>query len=314
VGDTETPALSDPTEDYFALGELDLYILSSLADNLSFLGELVFELNSDDEYEVDVERLFLKYTFSDRVWLSLGRRHTPLGYWNETFHHGRLLEPTAERPSALRFEDDGGILPLHTVGINVGGRIFVNEWGFDYSTGVGNGRGLTREDVQDGGDLNDQKSVFLKLAATRSGKHEVRFGPMVYVDHIPPDPMVPGQLTLDEQVLGFHFHYRSDNWEVFSEYYDISHDDGTEFNSDAYYAIAVWRPWKWKPYAGFDSRTLDPADRFYDDLEPEFSRYLGGVRWDVSPFMAFKFEYRHDVFDVEEVTIDSLAFQAAFTF
>jgi hypothetical protein len=317
-GAVPSTAPNDPAEDFFAIGELDLYIVSGLSDHLSFLGELVFELDSQDEFVVDVERLFLKYTFSDRAWLSFGRRHTPLGYWNETFHHGRYLEPTVERPSALRFEDDGGILPVHTVGLAAGGRVFARTWGLDYVGGLGNGRGVNREDVQSARDVNDTKAAYLKLSVTRFANSQLQFGPMIYVDDIPGDPMIPGRMDeLDERILGLHFHYRSRKWELFSEYYNIRHDDvvgGTTYDNDSYYAIAVWRPWKWKPYVGIDNRTLDPGDPFFADLPPDFMRYLGGVRWDMGPFHALKFEYRYDEYAAEEVTVDSLAFQAAFTF
>src|SRR5262245_32837330 len=40
---------ADSTSSGFALGQFDLYIASRLADNLSFLGESVFELNESGE-------------------------------------------------------------------------------------------------------------------------------------------------------------------------------------------------------------------------------------------------------------------------
>ena len=40
----------------FLLGQFDLYMTSRLTDQISFLGEVVFELNEEQEAVVDVER------------------------------------------------------------------------------------------------------------------------------------------------------------------------------------------------------------------------------------------------------------------
>ena len=71
----------------------------------------------EQEVVVDVERLQIAYRWSDALRLTAGRGHTALGYWNESYHHGKLLQPTVERPEVLKFEDDGGILPVHFVGL-----------------------------------------------------------------------------------------------------------------------------------------------------------------------------------------------------
>ena len=82
-----------------------------MTNRLSFLGEVIFEFDDNGEAVVDIERVVFKYTLSDQLWASMGRHHTQLGYWNEVFHHGLLLQPTVDRPEGLKFEDDGGILP-----------------------------------------------------------------------------------------------------------------------------------------------------------------------------------------------------------
>ena len=45
--------------------------------------------------------------------VSIGRGHTAMGYWNQTFHHGKWFQTTTDRPAIYRFEDDIGILPVH---------------------------------------------------------------------------------------------------------------------------------------------------------------------------------------------------------
>src|SRR5262245_14781893 len=132
----------------FALGQFDLYMTSKLSENVSFLGETVFELDEQQEFVVDVERLQLSYRWSDAFRLNVGRGHTALGYWNEAYHHGALLQPTVERPEALKFEDDGGILPVHFVGLEAAGRASIGAWDLGYVGYVANGRGPRPDVIQ----------------------------------------------------------------------------------------------------------------------------------------------------------------------
>ena len=185
----ETPDGDTESRSTFALGEFDLYFTSQLTKSLSFLGETVIEFEDGGETRIDVERLFIKWALSDPLWVSLGRRHTPLGYWNETYHHGFLLQPTVSRPLVLRFEDDEGILPVHTVGAMAGGRVFSGPWVFDYIGGIANGRGLDREEVQNSGDVNQQKAVILKMTFIRQARGKFRFG-------------VPGERDAEATALG----------------------------------------------------------------------------------------------------------------
>ena len=313
-----TTAESD-THSAFAIGALDLFILSRLADNLSFLGELVFETNEDGEFVVDLERLALKYTVSDRFWASVGRHHTTLGYWNETFHHGLVLQPVVERPAVLQFEDDGGVLPVHSVGLAVGGRWFRGHWGLDYAGDISNGRGMLADEVQNISDQNDSKAVTARLTVSRDGETQVLFGAMVRADSIPPDPdpLVPARNgTIDEDIAGGHFVYRDRRLEVFAEYYGIRHDDsvsGGTFDHRGYFLIAIRRAGRWRPYAGYDRLDLEDGDPYYTGFASETKRWLAGVRLDLNPLSAFKFEYQHDN-SPPGGEKDALVVQASFTF
>ena len=100
---------------------MDLYVTSRLTNSISVLAETVLELDEQQELVVDMERIQITYRWSDLFRLAAGRGHTALGYWNETYHHGLLLQPTVERPEALKFEDDGGLLPVHFVGAELAG-------------------------------------------------------------------------------------------------------------------------------------------------------------------------------------------------
>ena len=80
----------------FGFGEQDLFITSQLNDRFSFLGESVFKFtpSSPTEYSVSIERVVIKYNFAGNNNLLIGKHHTPINYWNDTYHHGRLFFPT----------------------------------------------------------------------------------------------------------------------------------------------------------------------------------------------------------------------------
>lgn len=304
------------SESAFVLGELNLYIVSALAENISFLGEMVFEQESDGSSRFDVERLFIKYALSDMWSLALGRHHTAFGYWNETYHHGLLLQPTVHRPEMLRFEDQGGILPIHSVGLVAGGTKFSGSWAFDYVAGITNGRAAVFGEIQTTSDENNSKALNAKLSIVRDRASRIRFGASAYADEIPGRLDAPGrENALNELILGGHFHFRNDKLEVMSEYFNVRHEDrvsGERYDNFGYYAIAVWHQWRWKPYGGIDRLDLDPDDSYFVTLNPLLRRLLLGVRFDINPFNAVKIEYNRD--EREGFDADVFLAQVAFTF
>jgi hypothetical protein len=295
----DVEGVGDSSHNWFALGELDLFVVSHLADNVSFLGEIVFESDTDSELAVEVERLFIKYSVSDRFWISIGRHHTALGYWNEAYNHGLLLQPTVARPDIIQYEDHGGILPVHSVGIAMGGRVFRGPWGFEYAANIGNGRGPTSTEVETEFDFNDQKALTLRLSGSHEGKGRVLFGPMIHIDMIPADPAVPGREGEEsERIAGAYVTYRDDHFQLFSEYYYVRHEDlltGAIYNSPGYFLIGVLNFGKLQPYAGYEHLGVDPADPYYGPEITPLNRSLLGLRWDLNSFNAFKFEFRRDI-------------------
>ena len=137
----------------FSLGEHDLFVTSKITPKISFLGEtVVAPLNSHGhgsaDFKVSMERARLKYEF--REWLSVivGKMHTPVNYWNDVYHHGRLFFPTIDRPRSF-----GAHVPIHTLGLRLQGQN-IGKLRFGYDLVVGNG--MSSNDVSDG---NFQKSV-----------------------------------------------------------------------------------------------------------------------------------------------------------
>ena len=84
----------------FGLGEQDLFITSEITERLSFLGETVFKysLESPTDFDISIERIILKYNYFGNHSVLIGKHHTPVNYWNDTYHHGRVFFPTIDRP------------------------------------------------------------------------------------------------------------------------------------------------------------------------------------------------------------------------
>ena len=78
---------------------------------------------------MDLERLQIGWeTYPDSyVWL--GRFHQPASSWNSRHHHGPFLQPTITRPAIELWEDEGGVLPQHLVGLLAETRLQLGEAG-----------------------------------------------------------------------------------------------------------------------------------------------------------------------------------------
>ena len=98
----------------------------------------------------------------------MGRYHTSIGYYNTAYHHGKWFQTAVGRPFLFRFEDEGGILPIHNVGVSVQGRIPSGKLGLNYVAEMGNGRtsrSLDLSPVQNVVSEKNGKSINLALIA-----------------------------------------------------------------------------------------------------------------------------------------------------
>ena len=110
------------TTNAFSAPRLELF-LTSTQGKLAFLAETMFEVGDANEFGIDMERIEIGYLFSDKFRLRVGRFHTAIGYYNDAYHHGRYFQMTVDRPTMVRFEDEGGLIPAHSVGLHGDGRL-----------------------------------------------------------------------------------------------------------------------------------------------------------------------------------------------
>ncbi len=306
---------SNQDNNFFALGSLDLFLTSQISERISFLNETVFE---PDGNVLDIERLFIRYVVADYLKVTVGRVHTGLGYWNQAYHHGSWLQTTIDRPDVYRFEDDNGILPVHSVGIELTGTYDFGPFDLDYTLNIANGRGEVVDEVQNVADRNDSKAVGLMVSIKPEIMPGLFFGGNFYLDDIPEGS---GHGKIDELILGGHVGYLYSNWEFLLEGFNIEHDDN-DVTNHAYstlgaYAQAAYRFGQWKPYYRYDLVQFNKRDPFYSTsfVEPlsDVNRHTLGIRYDITTFNAIKLEYNHlDASDGGN--IDSFALNTSFSF
>ncbi len=123
----------DGKEDYALLGETTLFLGGSLGERTSLLYEGTYQ---PKRYRDDVfksERWQLRYELPNNHYVMFGKGHTPVNYWNDSFHHGRVFYPGISRPLSL-----DKFIPLHDSALRVGGRA-LGDKGFFYDIALGAG-------------------------------------------------------------------------------------------------------------------------------------------------------------------------------
>lgn len=123
----------------FNTGTFALFVTSQLSDRFSVLSEVSFS-NSGNKTSFEVQRLMVRYNLHEYFSIRAGKMFVPLGYWNNQFTLGLILQPTIQRPVALRTVSDGGVLQYKDTGIQFEGENITSAR-FSYKVLVGNGIG-----------------------------------------------------------------------------------------------------------------------------------------------------------------------------
>jgi hypothetical protein len=301
----------------FGLGEQDLFITSEITQRLSFLGETVvkYSLDSPTSFDISIERIILKYNYAGNHSVLIGKHHTPINYWNDTYHHGRVFFPTVDRP--LLFAQ--GFIPLHTTGISLQGQN-LGRLRFGYDAMLGNGLGSG--DVEDN---NTFKSV--TLAVHIKPTDGLRLGASLYHDIISKGSTLHNHYgggntialsRVNQQIMTASIAY---NDSVFSKKFELLAESSMAMNrSDslgtqraiASYAYAGLRVTdKVIPYIRIDDIQYGNKEVYFMDNNTR--SYIGGVRYELSYLAVLKLEYQHTKSQMYNNT-DNIIFQIAVGF
>lgn len=281
----------------FALGQLNLFMTSRLTEKASFLAETVIEADSaTNEFGIEPERILLLYSVRDWLNFSIGRYHTAIGYYNTAYHHSALMQTTLGRPFLFQFEDNGGILPIHNVGVSATG-IISNRLGLHYVAEIGNGRSGKPADVanpvQNVIDDNNGKAFNLALFARPRGVPGMQFGFSAYRDHVTP----PTQANVAQSIFAAHMLYQTTRFEFLNEAVLLRHSAGNvpvTDNIPAFYSQISKRFGNYRPYFRYEYMNVPQRDPLYSSVGLLHGP-RGGLRYELSEFTAFKLEYGRDM-------------------
>jgi hypothetical protein len=302
----------------FEQGEIDLFATEQLSPRLTALMEVALETDSEslaNDVEVNVERLLLQYRRNAFFNVDIGSYRTALGYYSTAYLRGAWLQTAISRPKMFTFEDQGGFLPLHAVGVSVNGRVPSGSLNLHYvleagsSRNYGNTAGLGLES-------SFNRASNLAIYAQPSGVPGLEVGFSTYHDLFSP----AASLHLDRSVWMIHFVYVRGRVEFLNEGMRIGLSDGSLGSGTGlgfYSQIAYRVGSSWKPYArveylnAYGIGVIDTAiSRAY---EPWKTVYTGGVRDDLTESVAVKLELGRET-DYLRPSYITGAVQLAFTF
>ena len=292
------------THSGFEEGQFTLHLSSALSAKVTMFGELTLTPRSDAGtgsppaagFNAEVERVIIRYDLNDYFKLSFGRYHTPINYWNTAFHHGQWLQTTISRPEMTQF--GGSFIPVHFVGSLAEGTLPADGLNLNYAVGMGNGRGQVISRGGDFGDINNNRAWLANAFVKPDALYGLQVGASVYRDELNPLTAPAAR----EWIESAHLVWHKETPEFIAEFANVSHKPASgapPSNSQAWYAQTAYRlPWlqkQWKPYYRFEYIHVPKSDPIFRPLVPTFHASTIGVRYDITSFAAFKFEYRNYV-------------------
>jgi hypothetical protein len=306
----------------FEEGQFTLHLSSALSPKVTVFGELTLTARNDAGtgtppaagFNAEVERVIIRYDLNDYFKLSFGRYHTPINYWNTAFHHGQWLQTSISRPEMTQF--GGSFIPVHFVGTLVEGEVPASGLNLNYNFGLGNGRAAVISRPGDFGDVNNNRAWLANAFIKPDKLYGLQVGGSVYHDELSP-VVAP---AAREWIQSAHIVWHKETPELIAEFANVTHkpiQGSVTSNSQAFYVQTAYRlPFGqklWKPYFRFEQIHVPKSDAIFRSVVPTFSGTTIGLRYDISSFAAFKWEYRH--YDRRDLPAINGAFiQTSFTF
>jgi len=285
----------------FEEGQFTLHFSSALSPRVTMFAETTLTARSDagtgtppaPGFNPEVERVIIRYDLNDYFKLSFGRYHTPINYWNTAFHHGQWLQTTISRPEMTQF--GGSFIPVHFIGSLAEGAAPAGGLNLNYAVGMGNGRGQVIGRGGDFGDINNNRAWLANAFIKPDGLYGLQLGGSVYRDELNPLTAPAAR----EWIESAHVVWQKETPEFIAEFANVGHQPvsgATASNSQAFYVQTAYRlPWlekQWKPYYRFEYIHVPKSDAIFRSVVPTFHASTVGVRYDITTFAAFKFEYR----------------------
>ncbi len=316
-------------ENYDLHGSFDALYAHKIDDSNLMLIEAVAEKSAHGT-EVELERWWLKHQFSSQFNLAFGRFHSAIGYWNRAKHHGTILQDTIDRPTFLEFEDKGGFLPMHIVGINASGKWLSKRGNWQYQLNLGNGQLIEKDgneleletqvdnvfhdEIQIGGRLtyksNQPNYQFSLFANTQKMVADGRLQQLVNPEG--------GDTLFKQKIVGLDFVFLHNNFDTKLEYMKISNEalygSGETSNQHAGYlqlGMPVQR--SLKLIYRYESLSGSKVNEFYSLIEiNNYHRNLFALRYDINSDLALKLQYSDGTSPYQSESFDLISLQLSY--
>jgi len=274
-------------ESEFAIGEHDLFLTSKINKKLSFLSEIVVkpDKKSSSGFSASIERARIKYNYFKNHSLLFGKMHTPLNYWNDVYHHGRLFFPTIDRPMNFDY-----FFPIHTTGIRAQGQNIGNlNFGYD----------LMLANSLEGSATHHSRLLMSYTASVHIKPTDgMRIMLGYYNDYLPSNGNgshgemnmeYDGELTMNQFLFSFARMERK--LEILNEFaYTMTNTDslGASSNFSNYLYVGYRIKDTHTPFVMIDYLQIDPKE--LHAIRREGIKYSLGYRWDIDPKCNVKFQ------------------------
>ena len=298
----------------FKIGTIDFYLSPEFDDGVKALMEIAFEpAHSTGEIVIDVERLQVGYTFNDYLTLWAGRFHTPFGAFNTAYHHGSQFQTSIYRPKFIDFEDAGGILPVHSVGLWGKGQLRLDNRKIAYNVYAANGSKILLDSSESPGklDMNNYRNDKSHYMIGGSVAYDIMAGAMEGLEvgahgfssdvgsYTKDDYSVASTNASRVNMYGGFLHYDQHKVEFLAEYYGFSDKNQKVANSKSIKSNAQFTQLGYNVtdiftgYGRFEKTALNQNDLYFKDQVSgrSYTRYAVGIKKDINPRAAFKLEW-----------------------
>ncbi len=305
----------------YEAGEIDLYASKDFTNDWSMLGEVLvqhvgnatdIDVRQQDQFDTNLERLYVAYNPSDRLRVEIGQIHTGIVQWNEREHRSRFLQTPIDVPSMANREVQGGAWPLHFSGAWASGRV-PGSLGAAYGVGLGAARGSERDDIQPLIRHGVSPAGLFMVSVAPDAITGLEAGAAGYVGRI----RAPGQ-TMQELDATLFSSFVRGGLELRGEWARMAHSpisDTAEYVTRGWYLLASVRPrGRWKPlrpYVLLDHLHVPAGEKYLADVQNQ-NAWAAGVRWDVSPRLAIKSDVRRQLLSANRASTFRLELALSF--
>jgi len=275
-------------------GALDFYFTKNINSRINIFIDLVFEY-VDTAYISDLERMYIGYDVNEYLQTTFGKFHTPIGYWNNAFHHGLQLQTSILRPKFLNFNDEGGILPVHTLGILASADINDFSYRIYISTGSSIVSKETNSSITNNGIITPNESgahngdKLYGINLSYYVMEDIKMGIHSFYQRV----SIFNNRSTDVFMYGAYLFTEFDSLEFSTETYLFSNKNNSGslsseiLNSNATYAQIAYDFNGLKPYARVEFTHYDQNDFYFHAQEVKagdsYKRGAIGVNYSLDP-------------------------------